>query len=375
MVELPPALGVGGKITIHVLKSAVATSALIAFTALAGCGSNPQPPVACGGTSTLAASGSSAQAEAMTEFNASYSRACRGHSVVYRSNGSAAGRTEFIAGQSDFAGTDSPLGHAPGDAEKAWVRCGGSEAWNVPMVFGAIAIVYNLATVDSLVLDATTAAKIFNGSIRAWDAPEIAALNPGRDLPSTPVVVISRSDESGTTQSFQDYLGAAAGSAWGKGAGEIFNGASTTTAKGNEGAWSAMRRSPGSITYTAWPFAKRNALPTASILTSAGSEPVTLSVESVSKSLAGMSIENPGNDLVLDTSALHVPTEAGAYPIVMTTYETVCSRYPDPEVGAAVRSFLTVTLEDGQSDLSDNGYVPVPESLKDRLRVAISAIS
>lgn len=311
----------------------------------------------------------------MNKFTSAFSEACRGHSVNYISNGSGAGRSQFISGETDFGGSDSPLGITPGEAERVRARCAGSEAWNLPLAFGAIAIIYNLGPVDSLVLDATTVAKIFNGAITTWDAPEINALNPGRALPSVPIVVIGRSDESGTTENFQNYLVAAAGSAWGKGTGETFRGAARTSAKGNEGAWEAMRHLAGSITYTAWPFATQNGLPTASILTSAGSEPVELSVDSVGKSVAAVAIKTPGNNLVLDTSALLVSDASGAYPIVMATYEIVCSIYPDPEVGAAVKDFLTAAAGEGQRDLAEIGYVPVPNSVKDRLALAINAIA
>lgn len=311
----------------------------------------------------------------MAQFSVSYSRTCRGQSIDYTSNGSAAGRAEFIDGQTDFAGSDSPLGHTPGEAERARTRCGGRDAWNLPTVFGAVAVVYNLAGVDPLVLDASTAAKIFNGSIRAWDAPEIAALNPDSRLPSTEIVVISRSDESGTTQSFQQYLDSAAGPAWGRGTGESFDGVAQEAARGNEGAWAAMRGSAGSITYTAWPFAKMNGLPTARILTSAGSEPVALSVESVNTSIAAVKITESGHDLVLNTGSLPIPTAAGAYPIVMTTYEIVCSVYPDPGVGTAVKSFLTAALDQAPDELTDSGYVPVPDTVIGRVRDAVSAIS
>jgi phosphate transport system substrate-binding protein len=118
-----------------------------------------------------------------------------------------------------------------------------------------------------------------------------------------------------------------------------------------------------------------NGLPTASIVTSAGSEPVTLSVESVGKSIAAVTTTPRGNNMVIDPASLYAPTQPGAYPIVMTTYATVCSAYPDPQTSAAVKNFLTIALAEGQQDLADSGYVPTPHSLKDRLSTAINAIS
>ena len=151
-----------------------------ALAALPACEAGTRTAISCAGKGVLAASGSSAQVEAMDQFNTVYARACRGRTVDYTSNGSAMGRSEFINGQTDFGGSDSPLGLTAGDTEKARARCGGHDAWNLPLVFGAVAIIYNLAGHDALVLDAPTAAKIFNGSINAWDAPEIAALNRHR---------------------------------------------------------------------------------------------------------------------------------------------------------------------------------------------------
>jgi phosphate transport system substrate-binding protein len=194
-------------------------------------------------------------------------------------------------------------------------------------------------------------------------------------LPAQPIVVIFRSDESGTTDNFQKYLTAASDGAWEKGAGKIFNGGVGEGAKGNEGTSAAITSTPGSITYNEWSFAKNQGLSIAQIVTSAGPDPVTLSVESVGKSIAGVKIKGEGNDLVLDTSSFYMPTEAGAYPIVLGTYSVVCSKYPDAEVATAVKAFLSVALGKGQEGLTDNGYIPVPDSFKEKLSTAVNAIS
>jgi phosphate transport system substrate-binding protein len=102
---------------------------------------------------------------------------------------------------------------------------------------------------------------------------------------------------------------------------------------------------------------------------------VRLSVETVGKSIDGVKVKGQGNDLVLDTSTFYQPTETGAYPIVLATYSLVCSKYPEADVAPAVRAFLTVALGKGQEGLTDNGYIPVPDSFKDKLATAITAIS
>ena len=153
----------------------------------------------------------------MTRFVTAYETLCDGYTLNYTSSGSGAGVSEFIGGQTDFGGSDSPLSAEKGEVEKAAQRCGGNPAWNLPPVFGPIAITYNVAGVDGLVLDGPTAAKIFNGTIKTWDAPEIKALNEGATLPAEPINVLFRSDESGTTDNFQKYLEAASNAAWTQG--------------------------------------------------------------------------------------------------------------------------------------------------------------
>jgi len=372
-------------------KVFVGTASVVAVAALTACGSDNNSAsssssaasatgaggssIACGGKKSLKSSGSSAQANAVTRFVTAYEAACPGYTLNYTSSGSGAGVKEFIGGQTDLGGTDSPLSADKGEIEKAKERCGGADAWNLPVVFGPIAITYNAPGVDSLVLDGPTAAKIFSGAVTSWDAPEIAALNPGKTLPAQPIVVIFRSDESGTTDNFQKYLTAASDGAWEKGAGKTFNGGTGEGAKGNEGTSAAIKSTPGSITYNEWSFAKNQGLSIAQIVTSAGPDPVTLSVESVGKSIVGVKIKGEGNDLVLDTSTFYKPTEVGAYPIVLGTYSVVCSKYPDAEVAPAVKAFLSVALGQGQEGLTDNGYIPVPDSFKAKLTTAINAIS
>lgn len=328
----------------------------------------------CGGKEALKSSGSSAQANAMTRFVTAYETDCPGQTLNYTSSGSGAGVSEFLGGQTDFGGSDSPLSESKGEIAKAAERCG-SPAWNLPAVFGPIAVTYNVAGVDGLVLDGPTVAKIFNGTVKTWDAPEIKALNGSATLPAEPINVVFRSDESGTTDNFQKYLDAASGGAWGKGAGKSFAGGVGEGAKGNEGSSAAIKNTPGSITYNEWSFAKSQGLSVAKIVTSAGPDPVELSTETAGKAIDGVKIKGEGNDLVLDTTSFYNPTVAGSYPIMLGTYEIVCSKYADADVAKAVKAFLTSALGNGQKGLEDNGYIPVPDAFKARLTTAVDAIS
>ena len=329
--------------------------------------------IECAGDQSLTASGASSQNNAMTIFANSYAVSCDGNTLDYNSNGSGAGVSEFIGGQTDFGGSDSPLeGEEYARAEE---RCEGP-AWNLPAVFGPIAVAYNLDGVD-VALSGETLANIFNGTITSWNDPAIAADNEGVELPDHPISVIFRSDESGTTDNFQQYLEAASDGAWTGGAGKQFAGGVGEGARGNEGVAGAVASTPGTITYTEWSYAKSQDLGMIDVITPADAEGVELNAETAGQTIDGAQlVEEGSNDLVIDTSSFYVPENAGAYPILMPTYEIVCSTYGDEDTAAAVRSFLDVAVsQDVQSKLEDQGYIPVPDAFRTQLTDAISAIS
>jgi phosphate transport system substrate-binding protein len=328
--------------------------------------------MACGGKKALKASGSTAQANAMTRFVKAYEQACQGQSLNYTANGSGAGVREFTGNQTDFGGSDSPL--SPSEYAAGQQRCG-SPAWDLPVVFGPIAITYNINGVSSLTLDGPTAARIFNGGITSWDDPAIAALNSGVKLPAEPIQVVFRSDESGTSDNFQKYLDTASNGAWGRGAGKVFKGGVGEGAMGNDGTSAAVKRTEGAISYNEWSFAQDQHLGMAKIITSAGGDPVEITADSVAKTIASAGIINQNNDLVLDTISFYRPSQPGSYPIVLATYEIVCSKYPDAQIGTAVKAFLQSTIGAGQNGLADNGYIPIPDTFKSRLSTAVNAIS
>lgn len=350
---------------------------------LAACGGNSNSaskasptavPVDCGGKEKLEASGSTAQKHAIEQFVYAYIRACPGHTLDYRANGSGAGVEDFIANKTDLAGSDSPLDPSKGEPQRAEQRCG-SEAWHLPSVFGPIAVTYNVKDVSTLNLDGPTTAKIFNGTITSWNDPAIAALNKGTNLPAGPINVVFRSDESGTTDNFQKYLDVASDGAWGKGTGKTFNGGVGVGAAGNDGTSTLLRTTDGAITYNEWSYAVGRQLNMAQIITSAGPDPVTITTDSVGKTIAGAKVKGQGNNLVLDTSTFYKPTESGAYPIVLATYEIVCSKYPASATGAAVKAFMQATIGAGQVDLDQYGYIPIPKSFESKLETAVNAIS
>ncbi len=331
-------------------------------------------PVDCGGKRQLKDGGSTAQENAMEQFVYAYIHACPGHTLDYNADGSGAGVKQFVNNETDLAGSDVPLDPSKGEPDRAAARCG-SPAWDLPVVFGPIAVTYHIGGVSSLKLDGPTTAKIFNGSISRWDDPALEALNAGTPLPPKPIHVVFRSDRSGTTANFQQYLAAASDGAWGKGEGETFKGGVGDGADGNNGTSAALQSTDGSITYNEWSFAVGKQLNMAQIITSAGPDPVPITADSVGKTIAGARVKGQGHDLVLDTSSFYKPTQPGAYPIVLATYEIVCSKYPDSATGPAVKAFMQAAIGPGQDGLDQYGSIPLPSSFQSKLAAAVNAIS
>ena len=366
--------------------SAIGAIALTGVLALSACSSeNPAPAgnTAGGGTSAangdcfegdLKAEGSSAQKNAIDEAISAYQTACADANIDYQPSGSGAGIKQFIAKQVDFAGSDSALKTEEKDgiveSVEAKNSCG-SDAWNLPMVTGPIAIAYNVEGVDKLVLNAEVAAKIFDGKITSWDDAAIAELNQGVKLPSTPIKVYFRSDESGTTENFTKYLKAAAPEAWTHETGKKWTGKGEGKEK-SAGVATATQGQDGAITYVEWSYAQQNQLAMAAIDT--GSGPVELSAESAGKTVATAEQTGTGNDLALKID--YATKEAGAYPIVLVTYEIVCSKYADPETGKKVKSFLkSFASDEVQGSLTSQGYAPLPAEVATKVEAAIDAIS
>jgi phosphate transport system substrate-binding protein len=325
----------------------------------------------CGGKAALTAEGSTAQQNAIAEFNKVWGQVCSGKNLSYNPTGSGAGRDQFIAKQVDFAGSDSALKDE--QVQKAAERCGGNPAWNLPMVFGPVALAYNLEGVDKLVVNGDVLAKIFQGQIKKWNDPAIAALNSGATLPDSDIKPIYRSDSSGTTDNFQKYLGAAAPQSWTKGAGSEFQGGAGEGAQKSAGVAQAVQSTPGAIGYVEKGFATQAGLPYAQIDSGAGA--VELTDDAAKKAIDAAKFAAQGNDLTLDLNSLYGTKEAGAYPLVLATYEVVCSKGYDADTTAAVKSFLTVSANQGQASLSAAGYIPLPDAFKERLSKSIDAIA
>ncbi len=320
---------------------------------------------------TLSGEGSSFQKNAIFEWAKLYQEACPDATINYNPTGSGAGVAQFIAGQVDWGGSDSALKDE--EVQPAADRCEGNEAWNLPMVGGAVALAFNAEGVDSLVLDAPTAAAIFLGDITTWNDPKIAALNEGATLPDEPITVFFRADESGTTDNFTKWLNTAAPDVWTAEPGKAWPEGATGEGKPqNSGILDAVVSTPYSMSYLDYSDLLAGNLKAAAIDT--GNGPVELTPESASAGLASAEIVGTGNDLKLQLD--YGTSEAGAYPAVAVAYQIVCSTGLEQSQADLLKSFLTYTASaEGQDVLPTIGYVTLPESIDTKVQEAVAALS
>lgn len=360
--------------------SAVAIGAL-ALT-LAACGSDD--PVgggtASGDSSSAAASdlsgelsgaGASSQESAQEAWRAGFQNANGGVTVNYDPVGSGGGRTQFLEGGVSFAGSDAALKDE--ELTKAQDRCYGGSAVDLPVYISPIAVIYNLPGVEELNLAPATIAGIFDGKITAWNAPEIAADNPGVTLPSTAITAVHRSDESGTTENFTDYLAATAGDAWPHEASGDWPTQGGESAQGTSGVVQTVQSGEGTIGYA--DASKAGDLGTASI--KVGDEWVAYSAEAAAKVVdASPRAEGRGEgDIVVELD--RATTEAGAYPLVLISYVVACTTYETQEEADLVKAYLSfVAGSEGQQLAATNaGSAPVSADLEAEVLAEIDKIT
>ena len=363
---------------------------------LAACGSDPVSTAQPGGSSSsggmsasggmssgsdtcpagkVTGEGSTAQANAISEVISDYGSQCNNKATIeYNATGSGAGIKNFYGNLVDFAGSDSPLKTVAVDgvveADKAKARCGGNAAWDLPMVVGPIAFTYNIDGVDKLILNAEVLSKIFNGTIKTWNDPAIAALNKGVTLPSAAITVFFRSDESGTTENVTKFLSAAGNKAWKGVPAKAWTGVGEGKNK-SSGVAEGVTATKNSISYMEWSYAKDNKLKMAQIDNGAGATELTAAT--VAKAVSEATVKGTGNDLAL--AIKYTGTSAGAYPAVLVTYEIACSKGLAADKTAIVKDFLKFFASDQeQSSLEALGYAPMPPALLAKVKTAISAI-
>lgn len=271
----------------------------------------------------------------------------------YQSLGSGAGIKQITARTVDFGGTDAPMR----DDE---LQGAPSEILHIPTVLGADVITYNLPGLEgTLSLAPETIAGIFLGTIKKWNDPKLVAVNPGVSLPSADITVVHRSDGSGTTFIFTEYLSKVSPEWKDKvGAGTAVNWPAGLGAKGNEGVTGQVKQTPNSIGYIELIYAVQNNLPYASVKNSAG-EIIKPTLDSITAAAQGV-VEKMPDDLRF--SITNAPGK-DAYPISAFTYLLVYKNQDDQQKGKALAELLWWAIHDGQKIARQMTYAPLPEGV------------
>jgi phosphate transport system substrate-binding protein len=348
--------------------------AVVLALALGACGSKS---TSTGSSSSAASSGSSSGtvSGAGSTFAApvyqQWGSQIKGLTLNYQAVGSGAGITALAGKTVDFGASDPPL--KPADVSTL-SKVGTPQ--QIPMFLGAVTVSYNLPGVKAgLKLDGKTIADIYLGTVKTWNSPEIAALNPGMKLPSTPITVIHRSDSSGTTSAFTTFL-AAVDPTWKSkvGSGKDVQWPTGTGAKGNAGVAGAVQQSTGSVGYVEQAYALQHNFTYAAVKNSSGKY-VLPSLSSTSAAAEGLKVPA---DLGVN---IKNPTNAAAYPITSAThvvvFKDVCKAgLPGGQSAAkAVVSFLDYGLGQGQQILSQADYAPLPTAILTKAKSAVSSLT
>jgi phosphate transport system substrate-binding protein len=334
------------------------SAALLALAALSGCsyseeGVAKETPMATTNTRTMGAAGSTFIAPLMARWGTDYAHA---HPVRlnYRPIGSGEGIDEIKQGRLDFAASDAPLSDDQLKDMPALVQ--------VPATAGPVCIIYNLPNLAApLKLTAKTLAGIYGGSIISWQDPAIAKDNPGVKLPKAAVIVVHRTDGSGTTNILTNYLSKVSQDwAWKSGHGLSVTWPIGLGADGSKGVLALVKQTPGTIGYLELSYAKENGVPVASIQNQAGqfvspSPQSTAAAISASSEALAKDIRTP----IVDPP----PSAKDAYPISGLSFILV-RKGPDSDDQRAVRDFIAYAISTGQDSAEELAYAKLPASVQ-----------
>lgn len=318
----------------------------------------------------IAGAGSSAQGAAMQAWIAGFTSVAPDATISYDPIGSGGGREQFIAGGTDFGGSDAYLDGA--EVEAAQETCGGDFV-EFAAYISPIAVAYNLPGVESLNLSASLIAQIFDGKITSWNDPAIAELNEDADLPDTSITAVHRSDESGTTENFLDYLAKAAPDDWPYEVDGNWPAEGGEAAPQTQGVAAALNGGEGTIGYI--DASQVGELGVAAVQVGENfieySPEAAAAVVDAAETVADRPEYSYAIDLPRDT------TEEGVYPIVLVSYQLACLEYDDQEKADLVKGFFSyVVSEEGQQASAENaGSAPISDALRDRAQEAIDAIA
>jgi phosphate transport system substrate-binding protein len=290
-----------------------------------------------------------------------YSRVDPSVHFNYQSIGSGGGQKQILEGTVDFGASDGPMS----DQNLAKAP---RPLLHIPTVAGADVVTYNLPGKPQLQMDGPTIADIFLGKITRWNDPRVAAANPGVSLPDSDIVVVHRSDGSGTTYIFVDYLSSVS-PAWEKkvGRGAAVKWPAGLGAKGNEGVTGQVEQMPGAIGYVELVYAVQNKLPFASVKNSSGKY-IAPSISSVTAALATARIPDDFRFSIVN------PPGEEAYPIAGTTWLLVYQQQTNPEKGKKMVEFLKWAMNQGERMAPPLLYAPLPPDLIKRVLTEIDGI-
>jgi len=320
---------------------------------------------------TLNGVGSSAQGTAETTWISGFQQQASNVTVNYNPQGSGAGRSSFISGAADFAGSDAALS----DEELAgsFQACKtGTTGIDLPVYISPIAIAYKVDGVKNLTLDAETIAGIFKGTITTWDDAAIQKLNKNADLPSSAITVVHRSDDSGTTENFTDYLAQNAPDVWDAEAGQTYPYQIGDGAQGTSGVASAMQGASNAITYI--DDSGAGSLDKAKLVV--GDNTSTISAKGAAQVVADSDVAagRGDNDLAIEID--RKDTEKGAWPLVLVSYAIACQTYSDSDKADLVKAYLTyaASSEGQEAAAQQAGSAALSTELADKVTKAIATI-
>ena len=290
-----------------------------------------------------------------------------GVKINYQSIGSGGGIRQLSEQTVDFGASDSPM------IDDEMSKAKGGPVLHIPTVLGAVVVTYNVPGLRAPInLTASAIADIFSGRITKWSDTRITSLNRGLSLPSADILVVHRSDGSGTTYIFTDYLSKAVPT-WNAsvGKGKEVKWPVGLGAKGNEGVAGQVKQTPGAIGYVELAYAKQNKLPFAAIINKAG-KPIVASVEAVTAAAAGVASTLPANT-DYRISVVDAPGPE-SYPISSFTWILVYQRPNDGAKAKKLVDFLNWALTSGESEASALDYAPLPSEMATKVRDRLKTI-
>jgi phosphate transport system substrate-binding protein len=343
---------------------ALLTPLVVLALGVSACQPEDQEPNATGTagsdiSANLSGAGASFPAPLYQRWFSEYNKSVNpGVQVSYQSVGSGAGIEQYISGTVDFGASDAPI---QGERLESFRKKYNAEPIQVPMAAGAVPLAYNLPELEGqeLRLSREAYCGIVEGEVTRWNDPLIAAANPNLTLPDRPVVFAHRSDGSGTTFIFTNHIKEAC-PGWTGGVGTSVNWPTGVGAQGNEGVAAQIQQNEGTIGYIEYAYAKLNNIP-AALLENASGEFVAPTPESASAVFDGVDVPEDYALLVPDSE------NPAAFPIAGLTWVLVYPQYQDAEKYQALQNVLEWSLTEGRPIAEELGYIPIPESLAQRV--------